>query len=341
MKQAGLLSWSPSSSSPLSLPLPSPSFLRISGRKTLICATLDSVNGGGLTARERRQLRSERRESKATNWKEEVEERLLQKPKKKKTSWTEELNLDNLALLGPQWWVVRVSRVSGQATAEVLAKSLVREFPEMEFKVYVPSVQVKKKLKNGTFSEKLNPLFPGCVFLWCELNKTIHDFVRECNGVGGFLGSRVGNTKRQINRPKPIATEEMEAIFRQAKEEQEKVENAFQEEHQAAGVFDGTDSNIPEESDYKYSNLRNDVKPRRRTTERGSQPSQNGMNAMEDHRSLIPGSRVRILSGPFAEFTGCLKGLNYKTGTATVGFMLLGKETLTDFDIKEIIAVAD
>lgn len=61
----------------------------------------------------------------------------MKKPKKEKTSWTDELNLDNLAKLGPQWWVVRVSRVKGQYTAEVLARSLARNFPEMDFKVFV------------------------------------------------------------------------------------------------------------------------------------------------------------------------------------------------------------
>lgn len=64
-----------------------------------------------------------------------MEERLLKKPKKRYTSWTEELNLDNLALLGPQWWVVRVSRVSGQETAERMARSLARNFPNVDFKV--------------------------------------------------------------------------------------------------------------------------------------------------------------------------------------------------------------
>ena len=54
------------------------------------------------------------------NWKEDVEEKLLVKPKKRYASWTEELNLDNLALLGPQWWVIRVSRVTGQETADHL-----------------------------------------------------------------------------------------------------------------------------------------------------------------------------------------------------------------------------
>lgn len=102
----------------------------------LISASLESVNEKQLTAKERRKLRNERRESNPVyNWREEVEERLIKKPKKRYASWTEELNLDNLALLGPQWWVVRVSRVTGQDTAERLARSLARNFPSMDFQV--------------------------------------------------------------------------------------------------------------------------------------------------------------------------------------------------------------
>lgn len=101
-----------------------------------ISATVESVDERHLTARERRQLRNERRDNKPVyNWREEVEEKLIKKPKKRYRSWTEELNLDNLALLGPQWWVVRVSRVSGQNTSERLALSLARNFPSMDFKV--------------------------------------------------------------------------------------------------------------------------------------------------------------------------------------------------------------
>lgn len=60
----------------------------------------------------------------------------MKKPKKQHKSWMEDLNLDKLVLLGPQWWVVRVSRASTQATAELLAKLLVRDFPDFEFKVF-------------------------------------------------------------------------------------------------------------------------------------------------------------------------------------------------------------
>lgn len=60
--------------------------------------------------------------------------------------------------------------------------------------MYFPSVQTKRKLKNGSITVKPKPLFPGYVFLKCVLNKDVHDFIRDYEGVGGFVGSMVGNT---------------------------------------------------------------------------------------------------------------------------------------------------
>lgn len=272
------------------------------------------------------------------NWREEVEERLMKKPKKKYASWMEELNLDNLSLLGPQWWVVRVSRVAAPSTAELIARALARNFPDLDFKVYIPAVRVKRKLKNGSYSEKSNPLFPGCIFLHCVLNKEIHDFVREVIGIGGFLGSKVGNTKRQINRPKPVSSDDMDAIYKQAKEEQEKADRAFEEQQQAERIFNGEELNIDSSPVAgQVTKSMTGAKPRRRS-KKTSEPSDSNPLTGEDISSLVPGASVRMLSGPFAEFTGCLKELNHKTGKATVGFMLLGKESLVDVDINHIAA---
>jgi transcription antitermination factor NusG len=63
-----------------------------------------------------------------------------------------------------------------------------------EFQVYAPAIHVKRKLKNGSHSVTSKAVFRGCVFLRCVLNKEIHDFILECDGVGGFVGSKVGNT---------------------------------------------------------------------------------------------------------------------------------------------------
>lgn len=61
------------------------------------------------------------------------------------------------------------------------------------FQMYAPAVQEKRRLKSGPISVKPKANFPGCVFLRCVLNKEIHDFIRESEGVGDFVSSKVGN----------------------------------------------------------------------------------------------------------------------------------------------------
>ncbi|XP_030474265.2 uncharacterized protein LOC115691695 [Syzygium oleosum] len=350
--EQGLIQWSPcphrhrlrpslsSSSSFLLLrsPIHRP---RVAGRPSppphppaAISAALESAGAEALTARERRQLRNQRRESRgAYNWREEVEERLIEKPKKQFASWTEELNLDYLAKPGPQWWIVRVSRVRGQETADLIARLLIRNFPDVEFKVYAPAVQEKRKLKNGSYSVKARPLFPGCVFLRCILNKELHDFIRECDGVGGFVGSKVGNTKRQIIKPRPVSEDDMEAIFRKAKEEQEKTDRAFEDELASETLkSEKLDLDLHSSAD---DSLESAMKPKRQS--RKSSGTLGGLSAKEKYKLLVPGSTVRVLSGTFAGFEGSLKKLNRKNKKATVGFALFGKESLVDLDVDEIV----
>ncbi|KAF7845424.1 Plastid transcriptionally active isoform 1 [Senna tora] len=336
MKQ-GLLPLNPCfhSLSPPSLPSFSFAFPQTRRFKLSISATLDSIDTQQeLTARERRRLRNERRETKTTtNWREEVEERLIKKPKKKKGSWTDELNLDNLAKLGPQWWVVRGSRVRALDTAQLLARSLARNFPDIEFKLYAPAVHVKRKLKNGSYSVTQKALFPGCIFLRTVLNKELHDFIREYDGIGGFVGSKVGNTKRQINKPRPVSEDDMEAIFRQAKEEQEKADLAFEEE-QKNEVLKSAILNIGLESD---DGLKSEVdsKPKRRSRKTSDQTTDKS-STPKNSKLLVKGSTVRVLSGTFAGFVGTLQKLNRKTKIATVVFSLFGKENIVEIDVSEI-----
>ncbi|KAJ8533020.1 hypothetical protein K7X08_015909 [Anisodus acutangulus] len=332
MKQA-ILSWSHF------LPTLSPSPISPKPQKTIylrVYATVESPKENILTAKERRQLRNERRESKTGyNWREEVEERLIKKPKKQYKSWTEELNLDNLAKLGPQWWVVRVSRVTGHDTAERMARALARNFPNIDFQVYIPSVHVKRKLKNGSLSVKPKPLFPGCAFLRCVMNKEIHDFIRECDGIGGFIGSKVGNTKRQINKPRPVDEDDLEAIFKQAKEEQEKADQAFEEEEQGEG---GLDSKLTKDS--STTPTEDKVVPKKRGRQSKKASDLLAVDALRGSvdKYLTPGSTIEVVSGAFAGFSGILKKVDSKAGLATVGFSLFGKETLADIDVKEIVA---
>ncbi|KAF3448881.1 hypothetical protein FNV43_RR09597 [Rhamnella rubrinervis] len=269
-----------------------------------ISATLESTSTNQeLTARERRRLRNERRESKAgSSWKEEVEEKLLKSPRR-----GSRLGLRSSTLIP---LLVRVLnggssgfRVRGQETAELIARQLARNFPQMDFKVYAPAIQVKRKLKNGSYSVKPKPLFPGCVFLRCILNKEIHDFIRECNGVGGFVGSKVGNNKRQINKPRPVDEIDMEAIFRQAKEEQEKNEKAFEEEQRQETINSGMlnmDLNLD-----------------------SSDPTKSTLDSKPKYQSKKPSDPLRSVS---------------TRERATVGFTLFGKESLVDIDVNEIVA---
>lgn len=237
--------------------------------------------------------------------------------------------------MGPQWWVVRVSRVNGHETAERMARYLARNFPAIDFQVYIPSVQVKRKLKNGTLSVKPKPLFPGCVFLRCVLNKEIHDFIRECPGIGGFVGSKVGNTKRQINKPRPVDEDDLEAIFKQAKEEQEKADLAFEEEEKGGG---GLDSKMTADSSIAPTDNKVVSQKRGRQSKKASDLLAVDALRGADDKSLIPGSTIEVLSGAFAGYSGILKKVDSKAGLATVGFSLFGKETLADVDVKEIVA---
>ncbi|CAH2054420.1 unnamed protein product [Thlaspi arvense] len=329
--QGGLLQWSPTSLIPSINTAIKTTHLSISA-----CVAEQNHQ---LTARERRQLRNERRESKSGySWREEVEERLIKKPKKRYASWTEELNLDTLAESGPQWWVVRVSRLRGHETAQVLARALARQFPEMEFTVYAPAVQVKRKLKNGSLSVKPKPVFPGCIFIRCILNKEIHDSIRECDGVGGFIGSKVGNTKRQINKPRPVDDSDLEAIFKQAKEEQEKADSEFEEAQRAEEEASiASQKLVASNSDVTETvESLTESKPKR-ASRKISLATETKDSKAKKKKKLAAGSTVRVLSGTFAEFVGNLKKLNRKTAKATVGFTLFGKETLVEIDINELV----
>lgn len=324
----GLLSWSPYNL------LPPPPLTQIPRKSTSI---LFSVSASILSSRERRQMRNERRESKltGTGWREQVEDKLLIKPKKRYKSWTEELNLDTLSTLGPQWWILRVSRISGQDTATRLARALIRNFPHIDFKVYAPAVHIRRKLKNGTVSIKPKPIFPGCVFVNCVLNKEVHDFIREVDGVGGFIGSKVGNTKKQINKPRPVSADDLEAIFRQAKEEQEKTDRAWEEEHERERILSA--EKLSKSSDVNSKEVKVTPKSKKRS-KKASEELASDLAKEKEEKLLVPGSTVRVLSGSFAEFKGTLKKLDCKTGTVTVGFTLFGKETLADLNVGEVVA---
>ncbi|OMO97385.1 hypothetical protein COLO4_14645 [Corchorus olitorius] len=126
----------------------------------------------------------------------------------------------------------------------------------------------------------------------------------------------------------------MEAIFRQAKEEQVKADQAFEEEQQAEKTLTADKLNLEYNLDSNgviTSVL--DSKPRRQSRKK----SDTVANGAKTSKRLVTGSMVRVVSGTFAEFVGSLKKLNRKTGKATVGFTLFGKESLVELDAKDIV----
>ncbi|EEF34514.1 hypothetical protein RCOM_0085990 [Ricinus communis] len=124
----------------------------------------------------------------------------------------------------------------------------------------------------------------------------------------------------------------MEEIFREAKEEQEKYDREFEEEQQKEGV-----PNSLKLADDDVTKLVTDSKSTRGFQKVSDSPA-NDSPRKKTSKLPTAGSTVRVVSGTFAEFVGTLKKLNRKTGKATVGFTLFGKETLIELDRREIVA---
>ncbi|KAM3279611.1 hypothetical protein ACQJBY_046773 [Aegilops geniculata] len=295
---------------------------------SLSASAADGVDGE-LTARERRERRREARELKARDWKEEVEERLIHEPARRrkkppKRTWREELNLDFLAEHGPQWWLVRVSMAPGTDYVDLITKAVARRFSEVSFKIYNPAIQVKKRLKSGLISTKSKPLHPGLVFLYCTLNKELHDFIRDTEGCYGFIGATRGSIKRQIKKPKPIPVEEVESIIKKEKEEQEKADKEFEDlENWDKGSF----GKPVEDSELMLINkIKKQVK---KSTTKG----------VTSNDTFTLGASVHVLSGPFAGFTGSLLEVNRKNKKVTVQMTLFGKESFVDLDFDQIEAL--
>ena len=103
----------------------------------------------------------------------------------------------------------------------------------------------------------------------------------------------------------------MEAIFRQAKEEQEKADQAFQEEQQGEKTLMSDKLNIEYNLDSNgVTTSVLDSKPKQQSRKRSNTVA----NGAKDSKLLVLGSMVQVLSGNFAEFVGSLKKLNRKTG---------------------------
>lgn len=102
-------------------------------------------------------------------------------------------------------------------------------------------------------------------------------------------------------------------MSRQAKEEQEKSDQAFEEEEENA-VRNSEILNTELEPDDVLLTAVVDSKPKRRSRKTADQLAfTNASSGKKDYKLLVPGSTVRVVSGTFSGFAGTLKRLNRKT----------------------------
>jgi len=115
-----------------------------------------------------------------------------------------------------------------------------------------------------------------------------------------------------INRPKPLSSEDVDAIFRQAKEEQEKTDQAFEEEEKKAALIAGIRNTESEPHDVLNAIV--DTKSKRRNRKTSDQVTgTNASSIRNKYKLFVPGATVLVVSGTFSGFTGTLKKFNRKT----------------------------
>jgi len=118
--------------------------------------------------------------------------------------------------------------------------------------------------------------------------------------------------KRQISRPKPLSDEDVDEIFRQAKEEQEKTDQAFEEEEKRAALNSGIRNTELEPADVLNAIV--DTKSKRRHRKTSDQVTVTDASSNRNkYKLFVPGATVRVVSGTFSGFAGTLKKLNRKT----------------------------
>lgn len=102
----------------------------------------------------------------------------------------------------------------------------------------------------------------------------------------------------------------MEAIFKQAKGEQEKTDRAFEEGENLNSRMLSVDTHLdPNDDTQSVTESKS-----RRISKKASDSVRNGSSTAKKYKLLVPGSTVRVVSGTFTEFVGCLKKVNRKTG---------------------------
>ncbi|KAG6543818.1 hypothetical protein Mapa_014658 [Marchantia paleacea] len=259
-----------------------------------------------LSAKERRKLRNERREElKATKepWKEMVENKWLTKPKKAK-GWEADADVNQLKIKGMQWWMIQTTRKYENQVAEQLEIVFAETFPDREFEVLVPTLPTKVKLKDGTASDARRKIFQGIVLLRCVFDRDVYDLVRRIPRAYDFFGNLAGVSYQPMIMPAPVSHINIENMFRQIKEEEEDFQlfkaqcrKELEEENRLALEKEILDA---------------------------------------EALQLEIGATIRVLSGPFTEFTGIVVELLPEVEKVKALVTVFGKDTPIVLDVEHV-----
>lgn len=261
------------------------------------CAGSSSaISASPSSARDRRKERNERREQRKVAWREEVEEKDMEKKKAVPKGLKYDLDMSRLSSRGVQWWMVLVSMRTEITMAESISSALTREFPGEDFEVFVPSIPTKRKMKDGSISTSTQRLHSGCIFLRCVLSRRIHDAVKRIPRVKGFFGKKVGYYEEVI-MPTPVPVEDIEGMRKKIREE----EIDLQRLKELA----------KEERKIKHA-------------------------AGEKDTSITIGSNIRVVSGPYANFEGCIMGLANENREVQASIIAFGELTKVVLALDEI-----
>ena len=116
--------------------------------------------------------------------------------------------------MGKKWYVIKA--MSGQerkVRSNIEARIDVEELGEYVGRVLIPTENVSE-IKSGRKTISTRLFFPGYILVEMELNEHTYHFVRQTNGVLGFLGDQ---------EPIPLKDSEIGGILDQIEAKKEKV----------------------------------------------------------------------------------------------------------------------
>lgn len=267
-----------------------------------VSASVALSNEDSLSARERRKQRNERREqlqAGKTPWRDEVENKVMEKKKPPPKGLKHQLDMSRLTAKGLQWWIVFVPSRSEDEMAENIAEAYSKSFPDNEFEVFIPRVPSKRRMKDGSFSASKQKLHSGCVFVRTVMTRQVYNLIRKVPRCRGFYGSKVGFLE-QFVMPTPVATADMDAMFKKIKEEEDdlsKLKEQARLDRKATGAVEHT---------------------------------------TEENHLFTVGSTIKVNRGPYANFEGYIIKLPNEDGKVRASLVVFGNSIEVELNLEDI-----